>query len=73
MKWKWPPFIHVVMTAMEISSSAKNIGGEIGAKDKQFAMIKTTQARIRKDVGMPDCSDGIEPCECKGKGIDSEG
>jgi hypothetical protein len=21
-----------------------------------------------KAVGMPDCSDGIEPCECKGKG-----
>ena len=28
---------------------AKTVGGEIGAKDKQFAMIKTTQARIEKD------------------------
>ena len=28
---------------------AETIGGEIGVKDKQFAMIETTQARIGKD------------------------
>ncbi len=28
---------------------AKTIGGEVSAKDKQFAVIKTTQARIGKD------------------------
>jgi hypothetical protein len=28
---------------------AKSVGGEIGAKNKQFAMIETTQARIGKD------------------------
>ncbi len=28
---------------------AETIGGEVGAKDKQFAVIKTTQARIGKD------------------------
>ncbi len=28
---------------------AKTIGGEAGAKDKQFAMIKMAQARIGKD------------------------
>ncbi len=28
---------------------AKTIGGEVGAKDKQFAVIKTMQARIGKD------------------------
>ncbi len=28
---------------------AKTVGREVGAKDKQFAVIKTTQARIGKD------------------------
>ena len=28
---------------------AETVGGEIGAKYKQFAVIKTTQARIGKD------------------------
>ena len=28
---------------------AKSVGGEIGAKDKQFAMVETTQAGIGKD------------------------
>ncbi len=28
---------------------AKTVSGEVGAKDKQFAVIKTTQARIGKD------------------------
>ncbi len=28
---------------------AETIGGEVGAKDKQFAVIKTMQARIGKD------------------------
>ncbi len=28
---------------------AKTVGGEVSVKDKQFAVIKTTQARIGKD------------------------
>jgi hypothetical protein len=32
-----------------VGSVAKSVGGEIGAKNKQFAMVKTTQAGIGKD------------------------
>ncbi len=43
---------------------AETVGEEVGAKDKQFAVIKTTQARIGKDslaYLVKSCLGGIGP------------
>jgi hypothetical protein len=43
---------------------AETVGGEVGAKDKQFAVIKTTQARIGKDSLahlVKSCRGGVGP------------
>ncbi len=38
------------------------------------ASVQATQlSNLFMTVRMPDCLDGIEPCNAKGKGIDSEG